>query len=110
MDTELAQQSELPVTLVAAQQLLWVFFLSLPQLVGQQVFLQGLSFVEAFVTGGAGERLDMTGDVVLELVPLVETFVTELAEEPFLFVQLPPALPLQLLLLFFIEGCKEHKH
>lgn len=110
VDAELAQQSELPVTLVAAQQLLWVFFLSLPQLVGQQVFLQGFSFVEAFVAGGAGERLDVTGDVVLELVPLVETFVTELAEEPLLFVQLPPALPLQLLLLFFIQSCKEHKH
>lgn len=39
VDSELPQQSELPVALVAAQQLVGVVLLSLPQLVGQLMFL-----------------------------------------------------------------------
>lgn len=105
VESELPQQSELPVTLVAAQQLVGVVLLSLPQLVGQQVFLQTLGLVETFIAGAAGERFEVTGDVFPQLVFLMETFVTELTEEPFLFVQLPPPLPLQLLLLLFTQNC-----
>lgn len=109
VDAELAQQPELPVALVAAQQLLGVFLLSLPQLVGEQVLLQCLGLIEALVAGSARERLDVRGDVVLQLVFLVETFVAELAEEPLLFVQLPPPFPLLLLQLFFSLSCVEHR-
>lgn len=104
VEAELPRQPELPVTLVAAQQLVGVLLLRLPQLVAQEVLLQGPGLVEAFVTGGAGEGFDVTHHVLLQLVALVETFVTELAEEPLLFVQLPPPPPLQLLLLLFITG------
>lgn len=97
VDAELAQQPELPAALVAAQQLLGVFLLGLPQLVGEQVLLQRLGLVEALVAGGAREGLGVGGDVVLQLVFLVEAFVAELAEEPLVFVQLPP--PFALLLL-----------
>lgn len=109
VDSELAQQSELPVALVAAQQLLGVVLLSLPQLVSQLVLLQGPGLVEAFVAGAAGERLDVTGHVLPQLVLLVEPFVTELAEEPLLLVQLPPPLPLQLLLLLFTQTCTKQR-
>lgn len=103
--SELPQQSELPVALVAAQQLFGVVLLSLPQLVGQQVFLQTLGLVETFIAGAAGERFEVTGDVFPQLVFLMETFVTELTEEPLLFVQLPPPLPLQILVLLFTRSC-----
>lgn len=86
MDTQLAQQPELSAALVAAQQILWVFLLSLPQLVGEQVLLQRLGLVEALVAGRAREGLNVRGDVVLQLVSLVETLVAELAEEPLFFV------------------------
>lgn len=102
--TQLPQQPELLVTLVTAQQLVGVVLLRLPQLVAQEVLLQRPGLVEAFVTGGAGEGLDVAHHVFLQLVPLVETFVTKLAEEPLFFVQLPPPPPLQLLLLLFITG------
>lgn len=104
VDAELAQQPELPVTLVTAQQLVGVLLLRLSQLVAQQVLLQRLGLVEALVTGRAGEGFDVTHHVLLQLVPLVETFVTKLAEEPLLLVQLPPPPSLQLLLLLFITG------
>lgn len=104
VDAELAQQPELLLTLVTVQQLVWVFLLCLSQLVAQKVLLQCFCFIEAFVTGRAGERFDVTHHVLLQLVPLVETFVTKLAEEPLLFVQLPSSPPLQLLLLFLITG------
>lgn len=104
VDAELPQQPELAVTLVTAQQLVGVLLLRLPQLVAHKVLLQGLGLVEAFVAGRAGEGFDVTRRVLLQLVPLVETFVTKLAEEPLLFVQLPPPPPLQLLLLLFITG------
>lgn len=109
VDSELAQQPELPVTLVAAQQLVGVILLSLPQLVSQLVLLQRLGLVETFVTRAAGERLDVTGDVFPQLVPLVEAFVTELTEEPLVFVELPPPLPLQLLLLLFTQSYMEQR-
>lgn len=109
VDSQLAQQSELPVALVAAQQLVGVVLLSLPQLVSQLVLLQGLGLVETFVAGAAGERLDVTGHVFPQLVLLVETFVTEFTKEPLLFVQLPPPLPLQLLLLLFTQSCTEQR-
>lgn len=108
VDAKLTQQPELPAALVAAQQILGVFLLSLPELVGEQVLLQCLGLVEALVAGGAGEGLDMRGDVVLKLVFLVETFVAEFAEEPLLFVQLPPPFPLLLLQLLFSLCCVEH--
>lgn len=104
VDAELAQQPELLVTLVTVQQLVRVFLLRLSQLVAQKVLLQRFGFIEAFVTGRAGERFDVTHHVLLQLVPLVETFVTKLAEEPLLFVQLPSSPPLHLLLLFLITG------
>lgn len=50
MNSELPQQSELLVALVAAQQLVGVILLSLPQLVGQDVLLQSLGLVETFIT------------------------------------------------------------
>lgn len=109
VDSELAQQSELPVTLVATQQLVGVLLLSLPQLVSQLVPLQRLGLVETFVAGAAGERLDVAGDVFPQLVPLVEAFVTELTEEPLVFVELPPPLPLQLLLLLFTQSYIEQR-
>lgn len=65
VDAELPQQPELPAALVAAQQIIRVFLLSLPKLVGEQVPLQRLCFVEALVAGGAREGLDVRGDVVL---------------------------------------------
>lgn len=105
VDAELPQQPELLVTLVTVQQLVGVLLLGLSQLVAQKVLLQCFGFIEAFVTGRAGERFDMTHHVLLQLVPLVEPFVTELAEEPLLFIQLPPSPPLQLLLLFLVTGC-----
>lgn len=109
VESELAQQSELPVALVAAQQLVGVILLSLPQLVSQLVLLQRLGLVETFVTGAAGEGLDVTEDVFPQLVPLVEAFVTELTEEPLVFVELPPPLPLQLLLLLFAQSYMEQR-
>lgn len=60
MDSELSQQFELPVALVAAQQLVRVFLLSVPKLVAQLVALQRLGFVETFIAGAAGKRLQMT--------------------------------------------------
>lgn len=104
VDAELPQQPELLVTLVTVQQLVRVLLLGLSQLVAHKVLLQSFSFIEAFVTGGAGEGFDVTHHVLLQLVPLVETFVTKLAEEPLLFIQLPSSPPLQLLLLFLITG------
>lgn len=104
VDAQLPQQPELLVTLVTAQQLVGVLLLRLPQLVAEEVPLQGLGLVEAFVTGGAGEGLDVAHRVLLQLVPLVETFVAKLTEEPLFFVQLPPPPPLQLLLLLFLTG------
>lgn len=109
VDTELAQQPKLPIALLAAQELLRIFLLSLPQFVAEQVLLQRLGLVEALVAGIAREGLSVRGDVVLQLVPLVETFVAELAEEPLVFVQLPPPLPLQLFQLFFSQSCVEHR-
>jgi len=73
--------------------------------VAQQVLLQTLGLVETFVAGAAGERFEVTGHVFPQLVFLVETFVTEFTEEPLLFVQLPPSLPLQLLLLLLTHSC-----
>ncbi len=105
VDSQLPQQSELPVTLVTVQQLVRVVLLSLPQLVGQLVFLQTLGLVETFIAGAAGERFDVTGDMFPQLVFLMETFVTQLTEEPFLFVQLPPPLPVLLFLLLFTQSC-----
>lgn len=104
MDAELPQQPELLVTLVTVQQLVRVFLLCLSQLVAQKVLLQCFCFIEAFVTRRAGEWFDVTHHVLLQLVPLMETFVTKLAEEPLLFIQLPSSPPLQLLLLFLITG------
>lgn len=109
VDAQLAQQPEFPAALVAAKQILRVFLLSLPQLVGEQVLLQRLGLVEALVAGRAREGLNVRGDVVLELVFLVETFVAELAEEALFFVQLPPSFPLLLLQFFFSLRCVEHK-
>lgn len=109
VDAELPQQSELPVALVAAQQLVGVLLLRVPQLVGQRVFLQRLGLVETFVAGVAGERLDMTGHVSRQLMFLVVAFVTELAEEALLLVQLPPPLPLQLLHFFLASSCVGNK-
>lgn len=105
VDSQLPQQPELPVALVAAQQLVGVVLLRLPQLVSQHVLLQTLGLVETFVTGAAGERFDVTGHVFPQLVFLMETFVAELTEEPFLLVQLPSPLPLQLLLLLLSQSC-----
>lgn len=104
VDSELPQQSELAVASVAAQQLVGVILLSLPQLVGQLVLLQSARLVETFIAGAAGERFEVTGDVFPQLVPLMETFVAELTKEPFLFVQLPPPLLLQLLLLLLTHS------
>lgn len=101
---ELPRQPELLVTLVTAQQLFRVVLLRLSQLVAQKMLLQCLRFIEAFVTGRAGEWFDMTHHVFLQLVPLVETFVTKLAKEPLLFVQLPSPPSLQLFLLLLITG------
>lgn len=108
MDSELPQQLELPVALVAAQQLVGVVLLSLPELVAQLVFLQSLGLVETFVAGAAGERFEVAGQVFAQLVFLVETFVAELAEKPLLFIQLPPPSPLlHLLLLFLTHTCRK---
>lgn len=105
VEAQLAQQAEGALALVAAQQLVGVALLRLPQPVAQEVPLQGPGLVEAFVTGGAGEGLEVTHHVLLQLVALVEAFAAQLAEEPLLFVQLPPPPPLQLLLLLFVVGC-----
>lgn len=108
VDPQLPQQSELPVALVAAQQLVGVVLLRLPELVAQLVFLQSLSLVETFIAGAAGERLEVTGQVFAQLVFLMETFVTELAEKPLVFVQLPPPpLPLRLLSLLLIQTFRQ---
>ena len=98
--SELPQQSELPVTLVAAQQLVWVTLLRLPQLVAQLVLVQRLCPVKTLITGAARERLQVARHVLHQLVLLMEAFVAELTEEPLLFVQLPPSPPLLLFLLF----------
>lgn len=109
VDPELPRQSELPVASVAAQQLVGVVLLSLPQPVAQLVFLQRAGLVETFIAGAAGERFEVAGHVLPQLVLLMETFVTQLAEEPLLFVQLPPPLLLQLLLLFLAQSCRGEK-
>lgn len=72
---------------------------------GELVALQRLRLVETFVTGAAGERLQVARSMFQQLVLLMETFVTELAEEPLLFVLLPPPPPLLLLLLLFAHTC-----
>lgn len=97
--SKLTWQPELPVALVTAQQLVWVALLRLAETVGEQVALQRLRFVETFVAGAAGERLQVARGVLQQLVLLMEAFVTQLAEKPLLLVQLPPPPPLLLLLL-----------
>lgn len=106
VDSQLTQKSELPVALVAVQQLLWVALLRRPQLVGQLVFLQRLGSVETFIAGRTGERLEVTGHVFHQLVFLVETFVTQLTEEPLVLVLLPPPPPL-LFLLLLLTHCTQ---
>lgn len=101
VESQLPQQPKLPVALVAMQHFVGVVLLSLPQLMGQQVFLQTLGFVETFIAGAAREGFKVAGDMFPQLVFLMETFVTEFTKEPFLFVQLPPPLSLQLLLILF---------
>lgn len=105
VDLQLAQQSERLITLLAAQQLFGVALLRLLQLVALLVFLEGLRLVEAFLTGAAGERLLVARHVLHQLVLLMVTFVTELTEEPLLFVQRPPPQLLLLLLLLLAKSC-----
>lgn len=71
------------------------------------MLLQSLGFVETFVTGAAGKRFEVTGHVFPQLVLLMETFVTQLAEKALLFVQLPPPPPLLLLLLLLSHTCRQ---
>lgn len=106
VDLQLAQHPELPVALVAAQQLVGVALPCLLQLVALLVLLEGLRLVEAFLAGAAGEGLLVTGHVLHQLVLLMVTFVTELTEEPLLFVQLPPPHLLLLLLLLLAQSCR----
>lgn len=107
VDSELPQQPELPVALVAAQHLVGVVLLGLPQLVAQLVSLQGLGLVETFITRAAGERFQVAGHVFLQLVLLMETFVTEFTKKPLFFVQFPTPSPLRLLLLLPTQTCTQ---
>lgn len=104
VDSEVSQQTELLVALVAAQELFWIALLSFFHFVGQQVSLQSLLLVETFLTAVTGERFDVTRQVFLQLVVLMETFVTELTEESLFFVHISPLLSLLLLRVFITES------
>lgn len=84
--SKLPQQSELPVALVATQQLVGVVLLRRPQLVAQLVFVQRCDFIETFITGAARKRLQVTRRVFVQLMLLMKTFITEFTEKPLLSV------------------------